>query len=73
MSQNSPSGPIWAYLVHLSYNMWADRDTPEWNTPYVSARRTLRFDDSLWDDLLRAMVNHQSDPLIPLQGTDHFF
>jgi hypothetical protein len=57
MSLNTPSS-IWAYLVHLSYNMWADRDAPEWALPYVSARPYLRFDHSLWNDLLRTMVDH---------------
>ena len=28
MRLNTPSS-IWAYLVHLGYNMWADRDAPE--------------------------------------------
>ena len=83
MSENTHSDPIWAYLVHLSYNMWADREAPEWNLPYVSARPTLRFDDSLWDDLLQAMVDqglnmvvldlgdgvrYQSHPEIAVEG-----
>jgi hypothetical protein len=49
---------IWAYLIHLSYNMWADREASEWNLPYVSAKPYLRFDDALWEDLLHAMVDH---------------
>ena len=48
---------IWAYLAHLSYNMWADRDTPEWGLEHVSAEPNLRFDASLWDDLLVKMVD----------------
>ena len=48
---------IWAQLVHLGYNMWSDRESPEWNIEYVSAERKLRFDTSLWDDLLRKFVD----------------
>ena len=62
MSQNTHSSPIWAYLIHLSYNMWADRDAPEWDLPYVSARPYLRFDDSLWNDLLQAMIDQRLLP-----------
>ena len=47
---------IWAILVHLSYNMWADRDVPEWGLEHVSARPYLRFDENLWNDLLPKMV-----------------
>lgn len=47
---------IWAILMHLSYNMWADRDAPEWGLEHISARPYLRFDESLWNDLLPKMV-----------------
>jgi hypothetical protein len=47
---------IWAVLLHLGYNMWSDRDAPEWGLDYVSARPYLRFDESLWDDLLQEMA-----------------
>lgn len=83
MSQNTHSSPFWAYLVHLSYNMWADRDAPEWGLSYVSAKPYLRFDETLWGDLLQAMVEHglnmvvldlgdglryQSHPEVAVQG-----
>lgn len=49
---------IWGNLLHLSYNFWADW---EWSTdgkhPYNAAKPYLRFDDGLWDDLLKAMVD----------------
>lgn len=48
---------IKAYLVHLSYNMWADRDAPEWKLDHVSAKPYLRFDTSLWRDILGRMVD----------------
>lgn len=49
----------WAYLAHLSYNMWLDREAPELNAPhsYLSAQPYLRFDESLWNDLLPMMVD----------------
>ncbi len=43
---------IWAYLLHLGYNMWADREAPEWPSEYVNARPYLRCDISLWHDVL---------------------
>jgi hypothetical protein len=47
---------IWALLLHLSYNMWADRDAPDWKLDYVSAKPYLRFDPTLWDELLHRAV-----------------
>ena len=43
---------IWAYLLHLGYNMWADREAPEWSTEHIAAQPYLRCDISLWNDLL---------------------
>lgn len=47
---------IWAYLLPLSYNMGNDRPTTERDertiyTPY------LRFDESLWNDMLPKLVD----------------
>ncbi len=36
--------------------MWADREAPEWGTEQVSAKPHLRFEESLWDDLLARLV-----------------
>ncbi len=44
---------IWGILLHLSYNMWADREAAEWGAEHVSYRPDLRFDETLWNDLLR--------------------
>ena len=44
------------YLVHLSFNMWADRKAPEWKLDHISAKPYLRFDDGLWDELIDKMV-----------------
>ncbi|MBC7236186.1 MAG: Tat pathway signal protein [Chloroflexi bacterium] len=51
MSATKQNDLIWGLLLHLSYNMWADRDVPDWHE-HVSYRPYLRFDESLWNDLL---------------------
>ena len=43
---------IWAQLVHIGYNMWADRGRIHDHFEYTGAEDVLRFDKSLWDDLL---------------------
>ena len=57
MKKNVPRPPIWANLVHLSYNMWFD--CPESlfknKTSEAVAKPYLRFDERLWRDILRAM------------------
>jgi hypothetical protein len=47
---------IWSYLLHLSYNMWCDRDVPGSKMRYNTARPYLRCDDSLWHDLMPRMA-----------------
>ncbi len=44
---------IWANLLHLSMNMWEDWDAP--GMEMRSYRPYLRFDEKLWNDLLRKM------------------
>ncbi|HIE15024.1 TPA: Tat pathway signal protein, partial [Candidatus Bathyarchaeota archaeon] len=46
---------IWGYLIHLSYNMWADREVPG-RPEYLCAKPYLRFDENLWNDLLKRMA-----------------
>jgi hypothetical protein len=46
---------IWGYLIHLSYNMWLDREAPELGEP-LKAEPYLRFDEELWNDLLPEMA-----------------
>jgi len=48
---------IWAYLVHLGFNHWADREAPEWNLPHITARPYMRFDRHLWDQLVPKIVD----------------
>ncbi len=47
---------IWAILLHLGYNMWADREVPEWGLEYVAAKPYLRFDEAFWRELLGRLV-----------------
>jgi hypothetical protein len=46
---------IFANLLHLSYNMWGDWDNPKVKGKYWAAKPYLRFDDKLWNDLLKLM------------------
>jgi hypothetical protein len=48
------TGLIWAYLIHLGYNMWMPRETPEVRE-YVRANPRLRLDREVWDELTQAM------------------
>ncbi len=45
----------WAYLVHLSFNMWCDREAAEWQG-YGIYKPYLRFDETLWNDLVEEMA-----------------
>ncbi len=57
MGTNKTRPPIWANLVHLSYNMWFDCSESLFKnkTSEAVAKPYLRFDDRLWRDILRAM------------------
>lgn len=54
---------IWAYLAHLSFNMWEEADAPPhgrggklgWVLNLRRARPGLRFDDAVWERLLHAL------------------
>jgi len=49
---------IWGNLLHLSFNMWADWDLPRTaKNLHLAAQPELRFDDSLWNDLLQTMAD----------------
>lgn len=47
---------IWGVLLHLSFNMWEDWDAP--GREMRSYRPYLRFDESLWNDLLHEMASN---------------
>jgi len=47
---------IWASLIHLSTNMWIDRDAPEWREYDITASPQLRFDDDLWREITGKMA-----------------
>jgi len=74
---------MWGNLVHLSMNMWCDWDNPELKGGDVVYRPELRFDRSLWDDILKKMqeagmnllvldlgdgVKYESHPEIAVKG-----
>lgn len=50
---------IWANLIHLSFNMWEDRDEPSFvGLDYGTARwyrPFLTFDEELWRELVKRM------------------
>jgi hypothetical protein len=50
---------IWANLLHLGMNMWADRQTDAWPKhirKHVVASDTLRFNEPLWNQMLKRMA-----------------
>jgi hypothetical protein len=74
---------IWGNLLHLSMNMWCDWDAPELKGNDSIYRPDLRFDRSLWDDILKQMqqagmnmvvldlgdgVKYKSHPEIAVKG-----
>ena len=71
---------IWGYLVHLGYNMWSDRPV---DRPNIGAQPHIRFDESLWNDMVPKMhdagvnlvvidlgeaVQYESHPEISVKG-----
>lgn len=56
-SQSHSAQPFWAILLHLSFNMWADREMPEWKLEHISAKPYVRFEENLWNDLVEHLVN----------------
>ncbi len=74
---------IWGNLLHLSVNMWCDWDAPELKGDDSIYRPYLRFDRSVWDDILKKMqqvgmnlvvldlgdgVKYESHPEIAVKG-----
>lgn len=55
---------FWSYLLHLSYNMWIDRPSPELVYAHHNALPYLRFDEALYNDLLKAMADGGVNMLI---------
>lgn len=46
---------IWAYLVHLGFNMWREAEGPI-RAEYTNASPVMRFDRQMWNELLEFMV-----------------
>jgi len=47
---------IWANLLHLSFNMWCDWDSPTGGELYTNRAPDLRFDEPMWNEILPAMT-----------------
>ena len=56
--------PIKAVLLHLGYNMWCDRELPDPQNSHIVARPYLRFDMSLWNDLVKQMAEARLNMLV---------
>ena len=65
---SNPSPFIWGNLLHLSFNMWSDREANyEPHNPTakeVCYRPYLRFDDKLWEELTTRMANARMNIVI---------
>ena len=54
---------VWGNLLHLSFNMWADRPVEKWGAlskedlGIVTYQPYLRFDKKLWEDLTKHMAD----------------
>lgn len=74
---------LWAYLLHIGYNMWADREATDWNLTHVSAKNYLRCEDTLWNDIVSGLneagcnmivldlgegIRYESHPEIGVEG-----
>lgn len=74
---------IWGNLLHLGTNMWCDWSAPELQASEAVYHAELRFDRSLWDDLVKKMqqagmnmvvidlgdgVKYESHPEIAIKG-----
>jgi hypothetical protein len=61
---------IWGNLLHLSQNMWCDRDVSDWgplkgeDLQWVSAKPVLRFDEKLWNDLIAEMTKAKMNMVV---------
>lgn len=74
---------MWGYLLHLSYNMWSDREVEGKGKEYIAYRPYLRLDEALWQDVVAMLakagantvlidlgdgVRYRSHPEIAVQG-----
>jgi hypothetical protein len=59
-----PEPMIFANLLHLSYNMWGDWENPAVKGKYWAYKPYLRFDESLWNDLLEKMASYKMNMVV---------
>ena len=58
-AQDKSEGMIWGNFLHLSRNVFADREAKDWmpEVERITARPWLRCDTKLWGDILRRMAD----------------
>jgi hypothetical protein len=47
---------IWGYLIHLGYNMWCDREAPEWGLTHICAKPYLQCDADVWKEVIDGLA-----------------
>lgn len=57
-STQHPRPDILAYLLHISFNFWADNPDADqlWGLEHVAARPYLRCEDTLWNELTATLA-----------------
>jgi len=56
MKNDANEETIWAYLLHLGCNMWADRLIPGREDEYICFRPYLRCETELWNEVVKEMA-----------------
>ena len=59
---NTGNKMIWGNLLHLSMNMWEDWDAP--GKEMRSYYPYLRFDEKLWNDLLKRLESRNLNMVV---------
>lgn len=57
---------MWAFLIHLGYNMWREEDAPyiEDYSEYTNASDTMRFNKETWDEIIEHAASAGINTLI---------
>jgi hypothetical protein len=64
MATSERNETIWAYLIHLSYNMWCDRPSAEWGLEHVTYDPNLRFEEPFFREATDALVEAGANMLV---------
>lgn len=77
-------GKVWAYLIHLGYNMWLDWEHPSYKDSDIVSTDFLRCEKGVWDKLVEEMpknginmvlidlgegIRYKSHPEIAVKGS----